>query len=57
VIDAMIPVLASTKVWFASGVTDMRKGFNDQRMLVQDALEQIHSRAICLSFAGVAVIC
>jgi hypothetical protein len=53
----MIPVLAITKVWFASGVTDMRKGFNGRRMLVQDALEQIHSQAICLSFAAVAVIC
>jgi transposase len=36
----MIPVPASTKVWIASGVTDMRKGFNGLSMLVQDALEQ-----------------
>ena len=36
----MIPVPASTKVWLASGVTDMRKGFNGLSMLAQDALEQ-----------------
>ena len=24
----MIPVPASTRVWLAAGVTDMRKGFN-----------------------------
>jgi transposase len=36
----MIPVPGSTKVWLASGVTDMRKGFNGLSMLAQDALEQ-----------------
>jgi transposase len=36
----MIPVPASMKVWLASGVTDMRKGFNGLSMLAQDALEQ-----------------
>jgi transposase len=36
----MIPVPASTKVWIASGVTDMRKGFNGLSILAQDALEQ-----------------
>ena len=36
----MIPVPASTKVWLASGVTDMRKGFNGLSMLAQDALQQ-----------------
>lgn len=36
----MIPVPASTKVWLASGVTDMRKGFNGLSILAQDALEQ-----------------
>ena len=36
----MIPVPASTKVWLAAGVTDMRKGFNGLSMLTQDALEQ-----------------
>jgi hypothetical protein len=30
----------STKVWIASGVTDMRKGFNGLNMLAQDALER-----------------
>jgi transposase len=36
----MIPVPASTKVWLASGVTDMRKGFNGLSMLAQAALQQ-----------------
>ncbi len=36
----MIPVPASTKVWLALGVKDMRKGFNGLSMLAQDALEQ-----------------
>ncbi len=36
----MIPIPASTKVWIASGVTDMRKSFNGLSMLIQDALEQ-----------------
>ena len=36
----MIPVPASTKVWLASGVTDMRKGFNGLSILAQDALDQ-----------------
>jgi transposase len=39
-IQAMIPVPASTKVWLASGVTDMRKWFNGLSMLAQDALDQ-----------------
>lgn len=36
----MIPVPASTKVWLAAGVTDMRKGFNGLSALVQDVLKQ-----------------
>ncbi len=36
----MIPVPANTKVWLATGVTDMRKGFNGLSILAQDALEQ-----------------
>ena len=36
----MIPVPANTRVWLASGVTDMRKGFNGLSILAQDALEQ-----------------
>ena len=35
----MIPVPANTRVWLASGVTDMRKGFNGLSILAQDALE------------------
>ena len=36
----MIPVPANTRVWLASSVTDMRKGFNGLSILAQDALEQ-----------------
>ena len=36
----MIPVPASTKVWLAAGVTDMRKGFNGfKRRVVVETLE------------------
>ncbi len=37
---ALTPVPANTKVWLATGVTDMRKGFNGLSILAQDALEQ-----------------
>jgi transposase len=36
----MIPVPASTKVWLAAGVTDMRMGFNGLATLAQDVLKQ-----------------
>ncbi len=36
----MIPVPASTRVWLAAGVTDMRKGFNGLAALAQDVLRQ-----------------
>ena len=36
----MIPVPASTRVWLAAGVTDMRKGFNGLAALAQDVLMQ-----------------
>jgi transposase len=36
----MIPVPASTKVWLALGVTDMRKGFNGLAALAQEVLNQ-----------------
>lgn len=36
----MIPVPASTKVWLAAGVTDMRKGFNGLSSLAQQALQE-----------------
>ena len=36
----MIPVPASTKVWLAAGVTDMRKGFNGLAALAQDVLKR-----------------
>ena len=36
----MIPVPASTKVWLAAGVTDMRKGFNGLSALAQGVLKR-----------------
>lgn len=36
----MIPVPASTRVWLAASVTDMRKGFNGLAALAQDVLKQ-----------------
>ena len=36
----MIPVPASTRVWLAAGVTDMRKGFNGLSALAEKILEQ-----------------
>jgi len=36
----VIPVPATTKVWLAAGVTDMRKGFNGLSALAQDVLKQ-----------------
>lgn len=36
----MIPVPASTKVWLAAGVTDMRKGFIGLSSLAQKALQE-----------------
>ena len=36
----MIPVPASTKVWLAAGVTDMRKGYNGLSALAEKVLEQ-----------------
>ena len=34
----MIPVPASTRVWLAAGVTDMRKGFNGLAALAEKVL-------------------
>ena len=36
----MIPIPAQTKIWLATGVTDMRKGFNGLSIMAQDALQQ-----------------
>ena len=36
----MIPVPAGVRVWIASGVTDMRKGFDGLSVLVQEKLKQ-----------------
>lgn len=36
----MIPVPASTRVWLAAGVTDMRKGFDGLSALAETVLEQ-----------------
>ena len=37
----MIPVPASTRVWLAAGVTDMRKGFNGLAALAEKVLSRI----------------
>lgn len=36
----MIPVPAQTKVWLASGVTDMRKGFNGLSIAAEKVLKE-----------------
>ena len=36
----MIPVPASTKIWLAGGVTDMRKGFVGLSVLAEQVLRQ-----------------
>lgn len=36
----MIPVPAGSRVWLATGWTDMRKGFDGLALLVQEALRQ-----------------
>ena len=36
----MIPVPAGTRIWLATGHTDMRKGFDGLAMLVQDHLKR-----------------
>lgn len=36
----MMPVPAQTKVWLASGVTDMRKGFNSLSILAEQVLKE-----------------
>jgi transposase len=36
----VIPVPTNTKVWLASGVTDMRKGFNSLSALAEKVLKQ-----------------
>ena len=42
----MIPVAASTRVWLAAGVTDMRKGFNGLAALAEKVLLR-PCRVIC----------
>ncbi len=36
----MIPVPASTRIWLAGGVTDMRKGFASLSAMAQNVLHQ-----------------
>ena len=49
----MIPVPASTRVWLATGRTDMRKGFNGLALQVAGgAGSAIPIRVICLVFRG-----
>ena len=48
----MIPVPASTRVWLAAGVTDMRKGFNGLAALAEKVLEQNPYSGHLLVFRG-----
>jgi transposase len=48
----MIPVPASTRVWLAAGVTDMRKGFNGLAALAEKVLEQDPYSGHLLVFRG-----
>ena len=36
----MIPIPANTRVWLATGHTDMRKGFDGLALLVQETLRR-----------------
>ena len=48
----MIPVPASTHVWLAAGVTDMRKGFNGLAALAEKVLAQDPYSGHLLVFRG-----
>jgi transposase len=48
----MIPVPASTRVWLAAGVTDMRKGFNGLAALAEKVLMQDPYSGHLLVFRG-----
>ena len=48
----MIPVPASTRVWLAAGVTDMRKGFNGLAALAEKVLAQDPYSGHLLVFRG-----
>ena len=52
----MIPVAASTRVWLAAGVTDMRKGFNGLAALAEKVLLQDPIRVICWCSVAAAAI-
>ncbi len=45
----MISLPSGTRIWLVAGVTDMRKSFNGLGELVQHALDEDPSPAICLS--------
>ena len=47
----MIGLPAETRVWLASGATDMRRGFDGLALLVQEALKHDPHCAICSSSA------
>ena len=51
----MIPVPASTKVWLAAGVTDMRKGWGSLAVLAERCLRKILSPDTCSCSAAGAV--
>ena len=47
----MIPVPASTKVWLAGGITDMRKGFAGLAASAEAILNAVPITDTCSSFA------
>ncbi len=48
----MIPVPASTRVWLAAGVTDMRKGFAGLSALTETVLQRDHYSGHLFVFRG-----
>ncbi len=44
----MIPVPAGTRVWLASGHTDMRKGFNGLAIRIQEVLKRDPHCGVCI---------
>ena len=53
----MIPVPSGTRVWLATGHTDMRKGYQSLALLVQETLKRDPHGGHLLFFVAVAAIC
>ena len=52
----MIPLPSGTRVWLATGHTDMRRGMNSLALQVQEVLGAIRTTAMSSSSAADAVI-